>query len=99
MAVETGTRFAFDNSVVRELEGLFVPWRGADVPAPRVLALNEGLAAELGVEAAALDASVLAGSVAPEGAEPVAMAYAGHQFGGYSPRLGDGRALLLGEVL
>ncbi|HEX7131918.1 MAG TPA: YdiU family protein, partial [Iamia sp.] len=42
--------------------------------------------------------AVLAGSVAPAGAEPVAMAYAGHQFGGYAPRLGDGRALLLGEV-
>src|SRR4051794_10610573 len=99
MAVETGSLFAFDNSFVRELEGLYIPWQGADVPAPRVLALNAPLAAELGVEPTALDAAVLAGSVAPEGAEPVAMAYAGHQFGAYSPRLGDGRALLLGEVL
>ncbi|MDP8910278.1 MAG: YdiU family protein, partial [Chloroflexota bacterium] len=61
------------------------------------------LATELGVDADALRApdgvAVLAGNATPEGASPVAQAYAGHQFGGYSPRLGDGRALLLGEVL
>jgi uncharacterized protein YdiU (UPF0061 family) len=65
--------------------------------------LNADLAEELGVDADALRApdgvAVLAGNVVPEGASPVAQAYAGHQFGGYSPRLGDGRALLLGELL
>ena len=70
---------------------------------PRVLRLNLGLAAELGLDADALDgpegAAILAGSVAPEGATPLAMAYAGHQFGGFSPQLGDGRALLVGEML
>ena len=70
---------------------------------PRLLALNEELAAELGVDPEALRADggvdVLAGNVVPDGASPVAQAYAGHQFGSYSPRLGDGRALLLGEVV
>ena len=94
--------FTFDNTLVRDLEGLFVPWEGAGAPAPRLVVLDEGLAAELGVDPGALCApeglAVLAGSVAPAGADPVATVYAGHQFGGYSPRLGDGRALLLGEV-
>src|SRR5918999_5349616 len=94
---------AFDNSFVRELEGLYVPWRAAAVPAPRLLALNEDLAADLGLDAGLLrtpeGVATLVGNVVPEGAAPVAQAYAGHQFGGYSPSLGDGRALLLGEVL
>jgi uncharacterized protein YdiU (UPF0061 family) len=95
--------FEFDNSFVRELAGLYEPWQAATAPAPELLVLNEDLAAELGVDADALRApegvAVLAGNAAPAGASPVAQAYAGHQFGGYSPRLGDGRALLLGEVL
>jgi serine/tyrosine/threonine adenylyltransferase len=103
MSVATTPLFAFDNSFARELEELCVPWRGAEVHEPRLLALNEDLAAELGAEPGALQAdggvAVLAGSVVPDGAAPVAEAYAGHQFGSYSPRLGDGRALLLGEVL
>jgi len=103
MSVATTPLFAFDNSFARELEALCVPWRGAEVHEPRLLALNEDLAAELGAEPGALQAdggvAVLAGSVVPDGAAPVAEAYAGHQFGSYSPRLGDGRALLLGEVL
>ena len=94
--------FSFDDSFVRELEGLYEPWQPAPSPAPRLLMLNEELAAELGVDADALRApagvATLAGNAVPEGASPVAQAYAGHQFGGYSPRLGDGRALLLGEV-
>ena len=103
MSVAARSLFTFDNSFVRELEGLYVPWQGASVGEPRLLALNEELAAELGVEAEALRADggvgVLAGNVVPDGASPIAQAYAGHQFGSYSPRLGDGRALLLGEVL
>ncbi len=99
MSVEARPLLHFDNSFVRELEGLYLPWEAADAPAPEVLVLNEQLAAELGADPRALTAPVLAGNVTPEGAAPVAMAYSGHQFGGFSPRLGDGRALLLGEVI
>jgi len=103
MSVVTQPLFAFDNSFVRDLAGLYEPWRAAPVPAPRLLALNERLAAELGVDPAALatpdGVAALAGNATPDGASPVAQAYSGHQFGGFSPRLGDGRALLLGEVL
>ncbi len=93
----------FDNRFARELPGFGVPWRPVPVAAPRLLFFNEPLAAELGLDAAALrgpaGAAVWAGNLVPEGAEPVAQAYAGHQFGGFSPQLGDGRALLLGEVV
>jgi uncharacterized protein YdiU (UPF0061 family) len=103
MSVVAGSLFAFDNSYVRAQKGLYEPWRGMPAPAPRLLALNEQLAAELGVAADALRAddgvAVLAGAAVPDGAAPVAQAYSGHQFGAYSPRLGDGRALLLGEVI
>jgi serine/tyrosine/threonine adenylyltransferase len=95
--------FRFDNSFARELEGLYVPWKPAAVPAPRLLFLNHSLAAELGLDATSLDgpagAAMLAGNTLPDGAEPLAQVYAGHQFGGFSPQLGDGRALLLGEVI
>jgi serine/tyrosine/threonine adenylyltransferase len=95
--------FVFDNSYARELEGLFVPWKPTPVPSPRLLFLNHALAAELQLDAAALDgapgAALFTGNALPEGAEPIAQAYAGHQFGGFSPQLGDGRALLLGEVI
>jgi serine/tyrosine/threonine adenylyltransferase len=94
--------FAFDNSFVRELEGLYVPWQPAQAPAPRLLVLNKELAGELGLDFAALaepeGVEMLVGNVVPEGAFPVAQAYAGHQFGMYQPVLGDGRALLLGEL-
>jgi uncharacterized protein YdiU (UPF0061 family) len=103
MSVTAPPLFGFDNSFVRDLEGLYVPWRAASTPAPRLLALNEELAGELGIDAGALrtpeGVATLVGNRVPEGAAPVAQAYAGHQFGGYSPSLGDGRALLLGEVL
>ena len=93
----------FDNSFARALPGFYVPWKPDAVPAPRLLFLNRPLAAELGLDAAALDGpdgvELLAGNAVPDGAEPLAQAYAGHQFGGFSPQLGDGRALLLGEVL
>jgi uncharacterized protein YdiU (UPF0061 family) len=95
--------FRFDNSYARELPGTHVPWKPAQVPAPRLLFLNEALAGDLGLDPQALAApegvAVLAGNAVPEGAEPIAQAYAGHQLGSFSPQLGDGRALLLGEVL
>src|SRR6185503_2843309 len=103
MRVATQPLFAFEDSFVRDLEGLYVSWRGAAVPERRLLALNEALAAELGLDPAALRAAegldVLSGHAVPDGVTPVAQAYAGHQFGMYSPRLGDGRALLLGELV
>jgi uncharacterized protein YdiU (UPF0061 family) len=103
MSVAARPLFAFDNSFARELSGLYEPWEAAQASEPRLLALNEELAAELGADAAALrtpeGVAVLVGNAVPEGASPVAQAYAGHQFGGFVPRLGDGRALLLGEVI
>ena len=95
--------FHFDNSFVRDLEGLYEPWTAVHASAPRLLVLNDALAEELGSSAdrlrSAEGVAVLVGNAVPAGAEPVAQAYAGHQFGGYSPRLGDGRALLLGEII
>jgi len=103
MSVAVRPLFGFDNTFVRELEGLYQPWQAAPAPAPQLLLLNEDLAAELGVPADALRSpegvEVLVGNAVPEGAAPIAQAYSGHQFGGFSPLLGDGRALLLGEVI
>jgi serine/tyrosine/threonine adenylyltransferase len=105
VSVSVGVRplFEFENSFVRDLSGLYEPWRAVPAPAPKLLALNEELAAELGVNPDALrtpeGVAVLVGNLTFDGASPVAQAYAGHQFGWFSPRLGDGRALLLGEVL
>ena len=97
------TSFRFDNTFARELGGLFEPWKAELVPEPRLLALNDELAIELGLDPELLRTpegiACLVGNTTPTGAEPIAQAYAGHQFGGYSPRLGDGRALLLGEVV
>lgn len=91
-----------DDSYARAVPRLSVPWTAAPVPRPALLALNEEVAYELGVDPAALrepaGLALLTGS-APEGVTTTAQAYAGHQFGSYQPRLGDGRALLLGEVL
>ncbi len=98
----TDPAFAFDNSYARDLPGFYLEQRPAKAPAPKLLRLNEGLAAELGLDVAALrkDAAVIfAGNLVPDGAQPLAQAYAGHQFGGFSAQLGDGRALLLGEVI
>jgi serine/tyrosine/threonine adenylyltransferase len=95
--------FAFDNTYARELEGFYVPWQAAQVARPRMLKFNHQLADELGLDPDALDsdagARIFAGNETPEGAVPLAQAYAGHQFGGFVPQLGDGRALLIGEVI
>lgn len=93
---------ALEARFARELPELALPWQAAETPEPRLLVLNEPLAEELGLDAAWLRGDglgLLTGTRPPEGATPVAQAYAGHQFGGYSPRLGDGRALLLGELV
>ncbi|WP_214366975.1 protein adenylyltransferase SelO [Pseudonocardia sp. H11422] len=103
MTVAARVLFEFDDSFARELPGLCVPWTAAPVPAPELLVLNEELATELGSDPDALRApagvALLVGSGVPDGVSPVAQAYAGHQFGGYVPRLGDGRALLIGELV
>ncbi len=79
-----------------------LPWQAQDVADPRLLVLNEPLATELGLSPAWLRGfdglRLLVGNLVPSSATPAAQAYAGHQFGGYAPRLGDGRALLLGEI-
>ncbi|WP_242498297.1 protein adenylyltransferase SelO [Nocardioides glacieisoli] len=94
--VSLGNRFA------TELAELALPWQAAETPDPQLLVVNDALAADLGLDPSWLRTEegigLLTGTAVPEGATPVAQAYAGHQFGGYSPRLGDGRALLVGEL-
>jgi uncharacterized protein YdiU (UPF0061 family) len=103
MSVAAGVDLHLDDSFARELIGLHEPWVATPVAEPSLLALNEALAGELGLDPAVLRSPggvlVLAGNATPAGVTTVAQAYAGHQFGGYSPRLGDGRALLLGEIV
>lgn len=94
--------FRFDNSWLRDLPGSFLRLAPDPAPAPQLVALNLPLAAELGLDAAVLQAEGagwFSGATLPAGADPAALAYAGHQFGGFSPSLGDGRAHLLGEFL
>ena len=94
---------AFSNSYARLPERFFARLSPTPVTKPRVIKFNESLAAELGVDTRGLEpddlAAVFAGNVVPPGAEPITMAYAGHQFGNFVPQLGDGRAILLGEVV
>ena len=93
----------FDNSYARLPERFFTRQGPTEVAAPALIKLNHGLARRLGLDPAALETAeiiaALAGNGVPDGAEPLAQAYAGHQFGGWNPGLGDGRALLLGEVV
>jgi serine/tyrosine/threonine adenylyltransferase len=95
--------FPFDNSYARLPDRFFARVRPTPVREPRIVKLNAALAAELGVDAPGLStpegAEILGGNRVPEGAEPLALAYAGHQFGSFVPQLGDGRAVLLGEVV
>jgi len=94
---------AFDNSYARLPERFFAQVTPAPVRAPSLIRVNRALARELGIDPAALETpeavAALAGNALPRGAEPIAMAYAGHQFGNWVPQLGDGRAILLGEVI
>ena len=96
-------QFKFDNTFARSMEGFFSHCQAESANAPRWLQFNHALAEELGIDPVALDSEVglaiFSGNAAPEGSQPIAQAYAGHQFGGFSPQLGDGRALLLGEVI
>jgi len=102
VSVAPAPTVALSNHFARELPELAVSWRAEEVPDPQLLVLNEPLAGDLGIDPASLRSPeglrLLVGNLVPDGATPVAQAYAGHQFGGYAPRLGDGRALLLGEL-
>ncbi|MEM9479459.1 MAG: YdiU family protein [Verrucomicrobiota bacterium] len=93
----------FDNTYARLPEHFYERIEPTHVPAPELILANRELAAELGIDPDWLESpegvAVLAGNAVPEGAEPIAQAYAGHQFGGFVPQLGDGRAILLGEVV
>ncbi len=94
---------AFDNSYARLPDRFHAPWSPAPVPGPRLIRINTDLATELGLDADWLASgpglAMLAGNAFPAGAKPIAQAYAGHQFGNFVPQLGDGRALLVGEVI
>jgi uncharacterized protein YdiU (UPF0061 family) len=93
----------FDNSYARLPERFYKRLAPTPVSTPGLIKVNHALAAELGIDPSALESdegvAVLAGNKVPEGADPLAQAYAGHQFGGWVPQLGDGRAILLGEVV
>ncbi|ABD07200.1 Protein of unknown function UPF0061 [Rhodopseudomonas palustris HaA2] len=95
--------FPFDNSYAALPENFFARVAPTPVAAPRLIKLNRPLAQRLGLDPDRLDspegAEILAGTRVPEGAASIAMAYAGHQFGNFVPQLGDGRAILLGEVI
>ena len=93
----------FSNSYARLPEHFFARLSPTTVAKPRLIKFNESLASELGLDTRALEpdelAAIFAGNVILPGAEPIAMAYAAHQFGNFVPQLGDGRAILLGEVV
>jgi uncharacterized protein YdiU (UPF0061 family) len=94
---------AFDNSFHDSMEGFYAPAEAAKPSAPRLLVFNRPLADRLGIDVAGASdeqlARLFSGEEMPGGANPLALAYAGHQFGHFSPQLGDGRALLLGELV
>ncbi|MEO1703910.1 MAG: YdiU family protein [Pseudomonadota bacterium] len=94
-------QIAFDNSYARLPERFYTKLPATPVKAPTLRAWNDGLAEELGLPALseAARAQIFGGNEVPEGADPLAALYAGHQFGNWNPQLGDGRAILLGEVV
>ncbi len=96
-------RFAFDNTYARLPEGFYAQLDPTPVASPRLVRVNRELALALRLDADALaspeSVEILAGNRVAEGSEPLAQAYAGHQFGHFVPQLGDGRAILLGEVI
>ena len=95
--------FAFDNSYARLPEHFFQRILPVPVEDPELVCLNRGLFENLGLDPASFEgkngAAIFSGNLIPPGAEPIALAYAGHQFGHFVPQLGDGRAVLLGENL
>src|SRR5690349_615642 len=95
--------FPFEHSYAALPANFFARVEPTPVAAPRLIKLNRELAVQLGLDPDQLStpegAEILSGKRLPEGAQPIAMAYAGHQFGHFVPQLGDGRAILLGEVI
>ncbi|WP_115420716.1 YdiU family protein [Ensifer sp. M14] len=94
--------FRFDNSFALLPPQFFARVDPTPVAEPCLIKLNRSLAEDLGLDVASLErdgAQIFAGNSVPAGAAPLAMAYAGHQFGTFVPQLGDGRAILLGEVI
>jgi len=95
--------FQFDNSYARSLPGFYTKGEAEKSPAPTLIKLNTQLAEELRLDPQQLDpetaAQIFSGNQPPDDAEVLAQAYAGHQFGNFVPQLGDGRAVLLGEVI
>jgi len=95
--------FPFQNTYAALPANFFARVAPTPVASPRLIKLNRPLAVQLGLDPDRLDspegAEILAGKQLPDGADPIAMAYAGHQFGHFVPQLGDGRAILLGEVI
>ena len=101
--IEAVDLFAFDNSYARLPDRFFERLPPTPVVAPRLVRLNETLALHLKLDPRKLatpdGAEILAGNRVPKRGEPLAVAYAGHQFGTFVPQLGDGRAILFGEVI
>src|SRR5471032_1408643 len=95
--------FPFDNTYAALPDGFFARVAPTPVTSPKLIKLNRPLALHLGLDpdwlAGPEGVEILAGKRVPDGADPIAMAYAGHQFGHFVPQLGDGRAILLGEVV
>jgi len=95
--------FNFDNTYARQLNGFYSSSATRIVPEPKLIKVNYPLASQLGLSIGGLNESRLAelfsGNSKPDDATPISQVYAGHQFGNFVPQLGDGRALLLGEVL
>lgn len=93
----------FDNTYAEQLQGFYTPCNATAAPSPALIKFNSELADQLGLRLDKLGEAeliaILSGNQAPEGSAPLAQVYAGHQFGGFSQQLGDGRALLLGEVI
>jgi uncharacterized protein YdiU (UPF0061 family) len=96
-------KFGFDNTYATFPERFYARVSPTAVRAPRLIAVNDALARTLGLDSHRLSsdegASIFAGNTLPEDAEPIALAYAGHQFGSFVRQLGDGRAILLGEII
>ncbi|MEX1364341.1 MAG: protein adenylyltransferase SelO family protein, partial [Nannocystaceae bacterium] len=100
--MSTDDALPLEHTFAAQLEGLYAPWEPQGFPSPALLLANRSLATELGIDPTWLEthgAAVLSGSTITPGSRPLAQAYAGHQFGHFNPQLGDGRALLLGEVV
>ena len=96
-------KIPYDNTYAQLPERFFAKQAPAQVPDPKLIRVNRALAVTLSIDSDWLESadgiSMLAGNTVADGSEPIAQAYAGHQFGGFSAQLGDGRAILLGEII